>query len=199
VSESTAEKINFSGQPPSNDVFIPRTRGDLSPIHILPEGDSPDPDSDAKKNRKKKNGNFKSFAAKQEDDLNVSLVNEQLEMYKTTLQCCAMACLTWMTIGMVMVWRFEYVGLSSHKERRKWLENKFDEMETSLPFSSTISFEYALNVKGHEAKKVCRRAFDFAYGIPTQTHKECSRRSSKARKRGYIKGSPKKWRRIREI
>jgi hypothetical protein len=153
VSESTAKKINFSGQPPSNGVFIPRTRGDLSPIHILPAGDSPD--SDAKKNRKKK-GNFKSFAAKREDDLNVSLVNEQLEMYKTTLQCCAMACFTWMTIGMVMGWRFEYVGLSSHKERRKWLENKFDEMETSLPFSSTISFEYALNVKGHEAKNVCR-------------------------------------------
>ena len=153
-------------------------RGGLSPL------DASTPENLKKPTSRKSS---KTFSTHKMQALNPELVNAQLEILKTSMQCCALACFTWMTLGMVMGWRLEYVDLESHKRRREWLERKFDEMDNSLPSSSTISFDYALSVRGYEKKKVCVKAFDFAYGIPTATHKRCSQRYSQRKRGGNLK------------
>ena len=123
-------------------------RGGLSPL------DASTPENLKKPTSRKSS---KTFSTHKMQALNPELVNAQLEILKTSMQCCALACFTWMTLGMVMGWRLEYVDLESHKRRREWLERKFDEMDNSLPSSSTISFDYALSVRGYE--KGLRQSF----------------------------------------
>jgi hypothetical protein len=136
-----------------------------------------------KDNCKKKRLSFRDYQAR---DLNPAYISEHLRVLQNSAyQCCSMACYLWLTLTIVLGCRAQYVGLESYQQRSEWLGQKFSEMErkktSQLPHSQTIRYDYAINVCGYEDKKVCLKAFDFAYGIPPTTHKYASNKRATMR------------------
>ena len=111
-------------------------------------------------------------------DLDPTVVSSKLAQLRSTLKsCCSLACFSWLTLAVVMYCRSQYVGLESHKKRAEWLKQKFEQISRSnLPHSNTIRYDYVIEMRGFEEKKVCLKAFDFAYGISPATHKYHSAR-----------------------
>ena len=104
--------------------------------------------------------------------MQTTAINAALQTLKSSARaCCSLACFMWLTLQIVLACRLQSCGLESAKQKREWLEERFEQMEkkrvlpngTELPYSSTIRYDYAIDVVGFEQRSVCIKAFDFAY------------------------------------